>query len=130
MTDIYRLLLGVLCTWRITHLLNAEDGPWNLVTKLRRAAGAGFGELLDCFYCLSLWVAAPFAWVLGDHLADRLLMWLAYSAGACLLERATNRRLCDAMPVLQAKYEEHEEVHEHDVLRTKTSDGIGAKPND
>jgi hypothetical protein len=50
----YRLLLGILAVWRITHLLNAEDGPWEVVVRLRRIAGEGFwGQLLDCFYCLS-----------------------------------------------------------------------------
>ena len=59
----YRLVLGSLVTWRLTHLLNAEDGPWQVLVKLRRAAGDGMlGQLLDCFYCLSLWVAAPFAY--------------------------------------------------------------------
>lgn len=49
--------LSLLCVWRITHLLQAEDGPWDLLVRFRRMAGSGFvGELLDCFYCLSLWV--------------------------------------------------------------------------
>ena len=63
----YWLTLGVLATWRITHLLVAEDGPWEMVVRLRRRAGTGFwGKLLDCFYCLSMWVAAPLAVVLGQ----------------------------------------------------------------
>ena len=46
--------------------MNAEDGPWQMLARLRKQAGAGFwGELLDCFCCLSLWLAAPFAWWLG-----------------------------------------------------------------
>ena len=38
----YWLVLGSLCVWRVTHLLHAEDGPWDLVVRLRRLAGAGF----------------------------------------------------------------------------------------
>ncbi len=91
--DLYRLALGVLCVWRITHLLQAEDGPWDLTARLRLAAGAGFfGALLDCFACCSLWVAAPFALWLGDGVGHRLLLWLSYSAGAILLERVADRR--------------------------------------
>jgi hypothetical protein len=88
----YRLILGVLAVWRITHLLNAENGPGDLLAKFRRRAGNGFfGRLLDCFYCLSIWVAAPLAWILGDGWAERLLLWPALSGAAILLERATSR---------------------------------------
>jgi hypothetical protein len=84
--------VGILGVWRITHLLAAEDGPWDLVARLRTAAGHGFlGSLLDCFYCLSLWVAAPFAIVIGAGWVERLLLWPALSGGAILLERATTR---------------------------------------
>jgi hypothetical protein len=86
-------LLGVLAVWRITHLLQAEDGPWEMLVQLRQRAGAGFwGQLLDCFYCLSVWVAAPFAILLGQKQGERLLLWPALSAGAILLERVTNGR--------------------------------------
>ena len=91
MMEFYWLILGVLAVWRITHLLNAEDGPWNLLARLRIIAGHGFfGGLLDCFYCLSLWIAAPFAWILSDGWKHGLLLWPALSAAAILLERATS----------------------------------------
>lgn len=86
----YWLTLGVLAVWRITHLLAHEDGPRDLVLRLRRAAGTGFwASLLDCFMCLSLWVAVPFALWLGDDWGERLLLWLAFSGGAILAERLT-----------------------------------------
>lgn len=89
---LYSFLLGILSVWRITHLLHAEDGPWDVVVHLRRKAGVGFwGELLDCFYCLSVWIAAPFAIFLGQKLGERILLWPALSAGAILLERVTDR---------------------------------------
>jgi hypothetical protein len=91
--DFYRIVLGVLVVWRVTHLLFAEDGPWNVVIRLRRQAGAGFwGKLLDCFYCLSLWIAAPLALLLGGGWTERLLLWPALSAGAILLELTETRR--------------------------------------
>lgn len=84
----YWLLLGTLGVYRITHLLSAEDGPWDLSARLRRAAGAGFfGRLLDCAYCLSLWVAAPFALAIGEGMQERALLWLAFSAGVVVLEK-------------------------------------------
>jgi hypothetical protein len=91
---LYRLFLGLLTVWRITHLLQAEDGPWDLSVRLRRSAGNGFwGKLLDCFYCLSLWVAAPLALLLGESIWERALLWPSLSAGASLLEQATNPAL-------------------------------------
>ena len=82
-------LLGV---WRVTHLLNAEDGPGDSVVWLRKAVGNGFwGKLLDCFYCLSLWIAAPFAVAIGGNWSERLLLWPALSGGVILVERLTNR---------------------------------------
>jgi len=86
----YWFLLGGLAVSRVTHLLQAEDGPWRLSARLRRRAGSGFfGELLDCFYCLSLWVAAPLALWLGDSWGECLLLWPALSGAAILAERLT-----------------------------------------
>ena len=55
-------LAFALATWRVTHLLVEEDGPADVVLRLRRAAGTGtVGQLMDCFSCASLWVALPIA---------------------------------------------------------------------
>jgi len=104
----YRLLLGILVVWRSTHLLNAEDGPWEVVVRLRRGAGEGFwGQLLDCFYCLSVWIAAPFALYLGGKSSDRILLWPALSAGAILLESVIDREHGEA-PALFVEDREEE----------------------
>lgn len=84
------LLVSVLACWRVTHLLHAEDGPGDILVHLRRVAGQGFfGKLLDCFYCLSLWVSAPIAILLSRNVLEGVLHWLSISAGAILFERAT-----------------------------------------
>jgi|SRR5271165_4756624 len=89
--EFYWLVLGSLAVWRVTHLLNAEDGPRDLLAKLRQRLGTGvWGDLFDCYYCLSLWVAAPFAYYLGAGWKERLLLWPALSGAACLLERLTS----------------------------------------
>ena len=85
-----RFALGSLATWRVAHLLAEEDGPGGTVLRLRLRAGDGaLGELLDCFYCLSVWVAAPVAVAVAPRRRDAPLVWLALSGAACLLERAT-----------------------------------------
>ena len=113
----YWLILGVLAVWRITHLLNAEDGPRDLFVRLRRRAGEGFwGDLLDCFYCLSLWIAAPLAWELGESWKEKLLLWPALSAGGIVIERLCVLAHNDNQP---AAYFEGPEVTENVVLRTE-----------
>ena len=90
--EFYRLALGVLSVWRLTHLLQAEDGPWNLVVRFRLLAGDGWlGAALDCFACLSLWIAMPAAACLARGWSHGILLWLACSAGAILLQRVTER---------------------------------------
>ena len=35
--SIWRFSLSALAVWRMTHLLVEEDGPWDLIAKLRAA---------------------------------------------------------------------------------------------
>jgi hypothetical protein len=84
-----RFVLAVLATWRITHLLASEDGPADLIVRFRVRLGHSLaGKLMDCFECLSLWVAAPVALFVSRKPLDWLLIWLALSGAACLLQRA------------------------------------------
>jgi hypothetical protein len=88
-----RLLVAMLAAWRVSHLVVEEDGPWDVVARLRERAGAGLlGRLMDCFYCVSLWVAAPLALAVSREPVAWAACWLAVSGGACLLERATAAR--------------------------------------
>jgi Protein of unknown function (DUF1360) len=84
-----RFALGSLATWRVTHLLAEEDGPADIVIRLRARLGPGrLGDLMDCFYCLSVWVAAPVSLAVVRRRREAPLVWLALSGSACLLERA------------------------------------------
>jgi hypothetical protein len=84
----YRFVIAILATWRITHLLAKEDGPMDIIVRLRTRVGDGLlGQLMDCFKCLSLWVAAPMALFISQGPLEWMLGWLAISGAACLLER-------------------------------------------
>ena len=95
-----RFVVAVLATWRVTHLLANEDGPADLVFRLRRRLGGGFlGSLMDCFNCLSLWIAAPAALLLSARPLIWAVSWLALSGAACLLERlGGNALVIDPVP--------------------------------
>lgn len=83
----FELVASVLATWRLARLLAREDGPFDLVVRLRQRAGEGaWGALMDCPYCLGFWLALPFALLLGDTVLDCLLLWLAIAGGAAFLE--------------------------------------------
>jgi len=83
-----RFVLAVLATWRVTHLLASEDGPADLIVRFRASLGCGLaGSLMDCFNCLSLWIAAPAALFVSQQPLAWLFTWLALSGAACLLER-------------------------------------------
>jgi hypothetical protein len=87
MSIVLRFVIAILATWRLTHLLSKEDGPWNIIVRIRRRLGQRFwGKLMDCFKCLSVWVAVPFAFFVGGSIIEIIVSWLAISGGAILLE--------------------------------------------
>ena len=47
---------------------------------------------MDCFGCVSFWVAAPLSLFVAARRQDVPLVWLALSGASCLLERATEVR--------------------------------------
>ncbi len=85
-----RFGLASLATWRLAHLLAEEDGPFDAVVRIRQRLGSSvLGDMMDCLYCLSVWIAAPASIAITRRRRDAPLVWLAVSGAACLLERAT-----------------------------------------
>lgn len=86
----FHFVIATLAVWRITHLLSKEDGPFDLIFKLRKQLGQGFfGSLLDCFYCLSLWIAIPFGIWVGITTIEKIICCIAVSGLACIIEIMT-----------------------------------------
>lgn len=108
------LVIGTLVTWRVSHLLVAEDGPGQLLTRLRAAVDATpLAGLLDCFGCTSVWVGALAGLAVNSSGAGRggyfhggragalniVLDSLAMSGAAFLLQKAiTSREAADWLP--------------------------------
>ena len=121
----FRLALAVLATWRIVTLLARDDGPWDVVARLRAALGDGpLGRMLDCFRCMSLWVAAPLALAVGRDPLECLLAWLALSGAACLIER------WHAPPAPALTIESWDEQGDSHELLRKQSGEPGARPDE
>ena len=119
-----RFILVVLAVWRVTHLLASEDGPADAIVRFRALLGNSLvGKLMDCFNCLSLWIAAPAALFLTRKIADWVLVWLAVSGASCLLERLGGEHT-GIEPASQLS-----EGDAYHVLRSETS-GIAEQFND
>jgi hypothetical protein len=90
---IWCFALCSLAVWRVAHLLACESGPWNLASRLRAALDSGvLGRVLNSFFCLSFLLTLPPAiWMSGSWMGF-FVQWMALSAVACLLERATQRQ--------------------------------------
>jgi hypothetical protein len=92
MTLLEKYLVLVLVVWRLTHLISLEDGPFDLIIKLRKTLGNNFlGKLMDCFYCSSVWLGLACASYAGNTLSEVAILTLYYSAAALLLEKITNK---------------------------------------
>jgi len=69
---------------------------------------------MDCFNCLSLWIAAPAALFVSRKPLEWLVTWLALSGAACLLERLGRE------PVVIEPVSQPAEGDTDDVLRSQT----------
>lgn len=83
------LAIGILATWRVTHLVVEEDGPWDVLRRARAVADAvGAARLVRCFLCASVWVAVAVALLFVSGWRDVTIATASFSAGAILLQRA------------------------------------------
>lgn len=103
--------VAALACWRLAHLLQAEEGPWRCVARLRSALRTRRIGVLDCFMCASVWTALPAALLAGARRRQLLVVWPALSAAAVLIERSAFPGTFADVP----DYFEDEEVA--DVLR-------------
>lgn len=87
-------IVGAAATWRLSSLLTREEGPFGLFSRLRGAgAGRGPRRPLHCFYCASMWVAIPITGFVAPWSVASVVIWIALSGAACLLDRATQHGL-------------------------------------
>jgi hypothetical protein len=76
--DLLRVVVAALATWRLTQFLVIDDGPWDVVWRIRKSLGryafvataadpriseisSGFGRFLECAHCVGKWVAVGMA---------------------------------------------------------------------
>lgn len=92
MNDLEKYAIVVIIVWRLTHLISSEDGPFDLIIKLRKLAGdTFFGKLMDCFYCLSVWIGLVCACFVTADIKEIIILSIFYSGASILLEKLTNK---------------------------------------
>jgi hypothetical protein len=88
-------LRGVLATWRATRLLLYEDGPFDVLDRLRaEASKTETGDtLFSCHYCMSVWVGLSLAILrfVSPRFSYILETALSLSAGSILITKASDR---------------------------------------
>ena len=94
------LAAGVLATYRVTELVQSEAGPFNLLFKLRELTSRWKvgADLLNCFWCLSVWIGGAVALALALGLRWPWWLWvvatLALSGGAVAIHSAVDALRC------------------------------------
>ena len=90
----FRFAISGMAVWRLAHLLASEDGPWDVIVRIRKKLGTTtLGKLMDCFYCLSIWISIPFTFYVVSGMLDRVVVWLALSGIASLAEKGTKESI-------------------------------------
>jgi hypothetical protein len=83
------ILVSILAAWRATRLLCYEEGPFGLLTALRRIMyRLHMGAVVDCFHCAGLWISAAIVLLTFDPSPIGLLLALTVSGGTSALESA------------------------------------------
>ena len=90
------LVLGSLATFRPSHLMKKERGPFAVFERFRNAMPGGRGsikEWMSCIWCFSLSASALVCLVLWADgldmtLAYWALHWLAFSSVSLLVNKA------------------------------------------
>lgn len=96
------LLLLSLATWRLSHMIAREDGPWDVLSRLRVRAGAWYdleagwrservlGRLLICPLCQSIWWACVlYIAAMLTPVVYPVAAVLAISGASCIIELLT-----------------------------------------
>lgn len=77
-------VLAVLATYRLSHMIAREDGPFDVFAILREKIGQGnwIGRGLHCVLCISFWLSLPAALLTG---LPWLLGWFGIAGAVMVL---------------------------------------------
>lgn len=92
------LLIGPIVIWRMTHMMQEENGPFAVFARIRAflashtsGKAGGIDEGYNCFKCLSVWLSIVYALPLSDSLGQWVAITLFLSGVAIFLNLAYNK---------------------------------------
>lgn len=77
------LILLALFAWYTSYVLIRTSGPFGLFARVRGVTTVG--GLLECQYCLVVWMAALGYLVMGKPLVPEMAVWIGAAAGLGML---------------------------------------------
>ena len=80
-----KFVVAALATWRVTHLLASEDGPADIVVRVRRRLGDGVLGRGDGLFLVPQHLDRDAGRAVRDHAADRSSADLAGTLGRRML---------------------------------------------
>lgn len=87
-TNYYYLVLTVLAVWRIASLVCYENGPFKILFFLRKLFyRLKMGSLIECFHCISFWIAIAAVLLVFQGDKNVPLLIFAVSGSASIIER-------------------------------------------
>lgn len=88
MLNLTTIIIASLATYRVVRIILLEDGPFDVVLRLRGRldpdARTWLGKGMQCAWCLSFWVAPALVYAATDAIGFLLISGLAVSALASL----------------------------------------------
>jgi hypothetical protein len=99
-----RIAVAALAVWKVCQILAYEDGPWDLVIRLRKSLYRERDRLknrerisgqvllmISCVSCSSFWVSIPAAFWVTSIWQDRIVSWLCVAALATVIDHLDRR---------------------------------------
>ena len=94
MVNYFDVLVLGLATWRISHMLVWEDGPFKIFIRMQSWMERNdfLIDLFSCVWCLSVWVGAilVLSAIIDKTVTIYLMLPFALSSITILLERTTD----------------------------------------
>lgn len=82
------LLLSSLTVWRVAVFICYEEGPFDLMVRLRRLlVRGGLGRLAGCFHCTAFWISLVTVGAVYRPDVKSFFLVLAIAGGASMSER-------------------------------------------
>ena len=103
MPDWFLFVLLTLAVYRVTQLLVYDDGPFDLIFKIRGKMGVydlsqngepetSLGKLFACPYCVGFWLSILAALSISGSIKSFIILWLAIAGAQTFLEALNGSR--------------------------------------